>query len=89
MPSHAAISLNPLQIPGKAGAVGRTAWRRRVVTALLSVPRLIAYEVRVRRDERLLADMADHELADVGICRLQITDAVRTGRISAFRTDRS
>jgi uncharacterized protein YjiS (DUF1127 family) len=38
----------------------------------------------MRRDQRLLAQMCEHELADMGITRAQIEDAVRFGRVSPW-----
>jgi uncharacterized protein YjiS (DUF1127 family) len=44
----------------------------------------IMREVCLRRDQRLLAQMCEHELADIGIVRSQIEDAVRYGRVSPW-----
>jgi len=52
------------------------------------VAKAIRLEIRMRRDERLLMTMSDHELSDLGIGRGQVPDAVRHGRRSSFSMDR-
>jgi uncharacterized protein YjiS (DUF1127 family) len=51
------------------------------VRALLAA---IMREWCMRRDQRILAQMCEHELADIGITRPQIEDAVRYGRVSPW-----
>jgi uncharacterized protein YjiS (DUF1127 family) len=63
--------------------------RRRGFTATLVAPfRTVAVrvvqELRMRRDLRLLSEMGDIELADMGLIRSQIADAVRSGRVSPW-----
>jgi uncharacterized protein YjiS (DUF1127 family) len=47
--------------------------RRRIIAA-------IASELRIRRDMRQLAAMADHRLEDIGMRRHEIEHCVRYGR---------
>ena len=59
-----------VSIRGPEGLVRAAAW----------IIALIAREVRIRRDMRLLAEMDDAMLRDVGLDRTQIEPAVRHGR---------
>jgi uncharacterized protein YjiS (DUF1127 family) len=59
------------------------------VAMIFSPGRLVTVlrmELRLRRDERLLMTMSDHELSDLGIGRGQVRGAVRYGRRSSFRS---
>ena len=61
-------------------------WRA-VSTLLTPVVALMAavwQEFLSRRDRRLLAAMDDQGLSDIGLCRGQIFDAVRSGRVPAW-----
>jgi uncharacterized protein YjiS (DUF1127 family) len=62
---------------------------RRGVAAILVAPFRtvvvrVVQELRLRRDLRLLSEMGDIELADIGLVRPQISDAVRSGRVSPW-----
>jgi uncharacterized protein YjiS (DUF1127 family) len=48
---------------------------------------LVGREVRIRRDRRLLGELTEHELADIGVTRDAIGFAVRTGRLASVRMD--
>jgi uncharacterized protein YjiS (DUF1127 family) len=65
-------------------------WLSRVVLRLSPsrITKAVRLELRLRRDERLLMTMSDHELSDLGIGRGQVPDAVRHGRRSSFSMDR-
>jgi uncharacterized protein YjiS (DUF1127 family) len=66
----------------------RPYWMSLTLAPLLAIVRFVMSEIRLRRDERLLMAMDDHQLADIGIGRSQIDDAVRSGRISTLRRER-
>lgn len=63
-------------------------WIYRVVLSLSPgrIARVMRKELRLRRDERMLMAMSDHELSDMGIGRGQVRGAVREGRRSSFRS---
>ena len=72
-----------------SGAQGLS-WRPTLVSTILVLAyRLVSAigsEIRSRRDRRLLSAMDDQGLGDLGLCRGQIFDAVRSGRASPWST---
>ena len=98
MPSHSASSiLAPVRIRGNDRVVAskdwrhvsrkHLSWRRVLASPLGALLATVAREVRIRRDRRDLMELGDHELADIGVRRDQICDAIRTGRLSDYRVD--
>jgi uncharacterized protein YjiS (DUF1127 family) len=81
--------------PHAASRMSAPAHQRRVkrqgfqlfLSPIRSVVTAIRQEMRLRRDEHLLAQMADIELLDMGLHRSQISDAVRNGRVSHWESD--
>ena len=56
----------------------------RVASTLVTPVAAVWQELLSRRDRSLLAAMDDQGLSDIGLCRGQIFDAVRSGRVSAW-----
>jgi uncharacterized protein YjiS (DUF1127 family) len=46
----------------------------------LRVARYLFRQLKIRRDERMLHELSDHLLKDIGISRSEIQYAVRNGR---------
>ena len=67
-----------------AATAGRTGLVATMMMPIRGVLGRITQEMRLRYDERLLAEMDDVQLSDIGIVRTQIADAVRTGRVSPW-----
>ena len=55
-----------------------------VLMPMRGVAAAVIRELQLRHDERMLAEMDDYQLTDLGICRGQIPDAVRYGRLSRW-----
>jgi uncharacterized protein YjiS (DUF1127 family) len=85
MTPHPARPLTATRITVTRVTMGRsTGLAATLVAPFVAVAGSLLRELRFRRDMSLLATMADHELADIGLVRSQITDAVRSGRLSPW-----
>jgi len=82
MTPHAARTLHAMR------ASAATTRRATLISATLAPIRAVLAALMrewcMRRDQRLLAQMCEHELTDIGITRSQIEDAVRYGRVSPW-----
>jgi uncharacterized protein YjiS (DUF1127 family) len=79
MTPHAARFMN-----GLTATARRPGFLATTLAPLRAILAACVRELRTRRDQRILAEMGDYELADIGISRSQITDAVRYGRVSPW-----
>jgi uncharacterized protein YjiS (DUF1127 family) len=64
--------------------IRRRGFAATIVAPFRTIAVRVVQELRMRRDLRLLADMGDVELSDIGLVRSQISDAVRSGRVSPW-----
>ncbi len=58
----------------------RPALGARLLARLASVPAMLAREIRIRRAARMLEEMPDSLLSDIGLSRAEIDHALRNGR---------